>query len=1270
MKTLLTKTKSSLRFILIIIAGWFTHAESLAQNEVAIGYPTTNPKAILRLRGDDGQGLLLPAMTTTQRNSMGLNNSSEKGMMVFDNQVNAVFYWSGTEWVQAGGIGGSGGNQTLTINGNVFTLSGSPASTVPFSFTAPTGGQVLMWNGAANRWEAVSAGNDLSGPYNSSTVVGVRGKSIPALPTTGTVRALMYDPSGAGTWQFQEISAGGGSVTNVTGAAPITVTNPTTTPIISLAAAGITNALLANDAVTSAKILDGTITGADIANTTITANKLAQSGAANNQILQWNGTNWVPVTLAGGGSVTNVATGTGLTGGPITTTGTISIAAGGVGTTELANNAVDATKLADNAVTSAKIADATITSADIAALTITSANIANTTITANKLAQSGATLNQVLQWNNTNWVPATLPAGGSVTNVATGAGLTGGPISTTGTIAIATGGVDNTMLADNSVTSAKITDGTIVNADIGGAAAIAGSKVVPAFGAQNISTTGTLSSGAATVTGLTVSGTTTTVNTVPYTWPATQGAASTVLTNNGTGTLTWAAAGGSGWGLTGNSGTNAFDNFVGTTDAQPLILKANNIEGIRIATDGGVSIAEDVLSNRKLVFYDITGNTHQFIGWGLNAATLRYQVDVPTTDHVFYAGTSPTTSNELMRIRGNGNVGIATPTPTERLDVAGNLRFSGALMPNNLPGTAGQVLTSAGPGVAPTWQPAGGGWGLTGNAGTVDGTNFIGTTDNIPLNFRVNNQRAGRIDPTAVASTFFGYQAGNVTTGTENTGFGFRSLLSNTTGNFNAAVGFRALVNNTTGSTNTAVGNSALASNTTASNNTAVGTQALSFNTGGFNSALGSGALLSNTTGVNNTGLGYYALVDNTTGSQNSAVGLFAGRTMTAGNANTTGSLNTFLGYASGPGTPTQLTNATAIGANATVSQSNSLVLGSISGVNGAGASTNIGIGISNPSNLLHVAGDVGGDGTVVTLEGHSGSATRGPGISLLRSKGTVAAPVAVADGDYLGGFSVSGRTASAYNLSSAIQFNVDGAVAGTSVPGRITFSTTLAGSSTFTERMRIDNAGNVGIGTSAPTHKLHVVHANTPGSDGLLLQNGAGTQNIAFYVTSATGNLALYENSIFIGQFAASNGTYSPVSDRRLKKNIHTMEEVLPRVNALNIRRYHFNKQSDNEPTNIGVIAQELKEYFPELVNYSSDNDRFSVDYAGMAPLAIKAIQEQQLIINTLKERVEQLESTIESEQHTNRELSSKLEVLVSDMQLIKQSIGLNNQAKKANKK
>lgn len=56
----------------------------------------------------------------------------------------------------------------------------------------------------------------------------------------------------------------------------------------------------------------------------------------------------------------------------------------------------------------------------------------------------------------------------------------------------------------------------------------------------------------------------------------------------------------------------------------------------------------------------------------------------------------------------SGNFGINKLVPTEKLDVDGNVRFSGALMPNNSAGTAGQYLTSAGAGLVPTWTSFGG----------------------------------------------------------------------------------------------------------------------------------------------------------------------------------------------------------------------------------------------------------------------------------------------------------------------------------------------------------------------------------------------------------------------------------------------------------------------------------------------------------------------------------------------------------------------------------
>ena len=214
----------------------------------------------------------------------------------------------------------------------------------------------------------------------------------------------------------------------------------------------------------------------------------------------------------------------------------------------------------------------------------------------------------------------------------------------------------------------------------------------------------------------------------------------------------------------------------------------------------------------------------------------------------------------------------------------------------------------------------------------------------------------------------FGYFALNANSnGSGNTAVGFDSLLVNTNGSDNTALGKSALASNTLGQENTAVGESALGSNVSSSNNTAVGTAALFSATGADNTAVGLSALQNTTTGTSNVGVGKNVLLANTTGGSNVAVGPGAlGLTTTGGsnvavgsnagvgpNGNTTGSANTFLGVEAGTGTDTQISSATAIGANAVVSQSNSVVLGA--------PNANVGIGIEAPKSKLQIGTGVTG---------------------------------------------------------------------------------------------------------------------------------------------------------------------------------------------------------------------------------------------------------------------------------------------------------------------
>ncbi|MBK9163380.1 MAG: tail fiber domain-containing protein [Acidobacteria bacterium] len=187
--------------------------------------------------------------------------------------------------------------------------------------------------------------------------------------------------------------------------------------------------------------------------------------------------------------------------------------------------------------------------------------------------------------------------------------------------------------------------------------------------------------------------------------------------------------------------------------------------------------------------------------------------------------------------------------------------------------------------------------------------------------------------------------------GLENLFAGENAGQSNTAGNGNSFFGFFAGDLNTTGNSNSFFGRNAGGSNTGGASNSFFGNQAgLSNTTGANNSFFGRVAGASNTVGNSNSFFGNQAGDANTTGTNNSFFG------NTAGYANTTGANNTIVGNAANVSIG-NLTNATAIGSFALVGASNSLVLGSISGVNGAAANTNVGIGTTAPVWKLHVAG-------------------------------------------------------------------------------------------------------------------------------------------------------------------------------------------------------------------------------------------------------------------------------------------------------------------------
>jgi len=352
-----------------------------------------------------------------------------------------------------------------------------------------------------------------------------------------------------------------------------------------------------------------------------------------------------------------------------------------------------------------------------------------------------------------------------------------------------------------------------------------------------------------------------------------------------------------------------------------------------------------------------------------------------------------------------------------------------------------------------------------GNAGysnTTGGDSFFGRNAGYSNTTGGGNSffghAAGYSNTTGGHNSFFGSMAGNFnTTGGYNAFFGYYAGFSNTTGYSNNFFGNNTGYDNTTGYFNSFFGNAAGTYNTTGYENSFFGSAAGSGNTeGSLNSFFGSMAGWSNTTGSLNSFFGHYSGYFNKTGGSNSFFGWGAGSYSTtggnnssfgrsAGTSNTTEDNNSFIGaYSNGiPG----ITNATAVGYKATVTQSNSLVLGSISGVNGSFADTKVGIGTTSPDRKLQIASTPG-----MNAELHIGGA------------GDEAK-------DVFSGMGVDPSAGPAFNFGyagysfgrSAGFLNVRPDASATPPNPSLRFMTANQ------QRMIITNTGNVGIGTTAP---------------------------------------------------------------------------------------------------------------------------------------------------------------------------------------------------------
>ncbi len=176
-----------------------------------------------------------------------------------------------------------------------------------------------------------------------------------------------------------------------------------------------------------------------------------------------------------------------------------------------------------------------------------------------------------------------------------------------------------------------------------------------------------------------------------------------------------------------------------------------------------------------------------------------------------------------------------------------------------------------------------------------------------------------------------------------------------------------------------------------------------------------------------------------------------------------------------------------------------------------------------------------------------------------------------------------------------------------------------------------------VGINNISPTHSLDIKQ----------FQNGISLRHLNdnYYGPEwginhgANGNLLLVYNNAVVGSFDKSTGVYSSLSDKKVKTNINLLPDVMNKIMRLQPVCYNFNGDDNDAEKSMGFIAQQIKEIFPELAhNINTEKEDvpydhvLTLDYNVINVIAIKALQEQENILDKQEMEINQLKKELQS--------------------------------------
>jgi len=270
-----------------------------------------------------------------------------------------------------------------------------------------------------------------------------------------------------------------------------------------------------------------------------------------------------------------------------------------------------------------------------------------------------------------------------------------------------------------------------------------------------------------------------------------------------------------------------------------------------------------------------------------------------------------------------------------------------------------------------------------------------------------------------------------------------------------------------------------------------------------------------------------------------------------------------------------------------------------------------------------------------IQLEGTSGTALMslvsnandvGSNAALIlgKTRGTaVGSTTVVQSGDVLGRITFQGSDGTEFVQAADIYAEVDGPPGANDMPGRLVFSTTADGASSPTERMRLDNAGEVNI--FAATGRT-VFGARSATGAGTTDRTITGIHSATSTTATGTISFQVFTN----GNTQNTNNSYAGISDIKLKENIVDSGSQWADIKALQVRKYNFKEETGQEThTQIGLVAQEVELVSPGIVFESPDRDAEgnelgtvtkSVNYSVLYMKAVKALQEAMERIETLE--------------------------------------------------